>query len=287
MWDGETLQVRHSLSSYPVTNVLGAFPSPDGRLFLMPTAEGGLWLTELALGAISPPVCLITNGPRLLMAPVFQKTCFSDQAKWLAVADGQTLRLWNLKDQPRRSAVTLATGDFRLLRFSWDERLLGAVTGGILTEQTVLVWDLASGKEIVHFQPHRNYVAGVDFSHDGMVLATASWDNTCKLLDLHNGQKIATLRGPTLMAISSVCFSPDGRRLAAGVGGGSLILWDLETQREVLLLKLPVNLMNLVTPVRFNSNGDSLLAVDQSGFHLWRAPSWDEIDAVEKVRARE
>jgi len=275
VWDGQTLQVRQRMSNYPVTNVLVSFPSPDGRLLLMATAEGGLWLMDLAPGAVSPPVCLQTNGSRLTEAE------FSDQAKWLAVADTNALRVWNLTHQPRRSGSALAAGNFWGLRFSQDERLLGAVTGPIMTELTVLVWDVASGKELVRVQPHRDNVTGLDFSRDGTVLATASYDNTCKLFDLRRGHEITTLRGQ-LFALQSVCFSPDGRRLAAGTGDGGIIIWDLETGREVLVLKQHQNLVNLVFAVRFHPSGDSLLSVDQSTLHLWRAPSWAEIEAAEK-----
>jgi WD40 repeat protein len=167
------------------------------------------------------------------------------------------------------------------LRFSQDERLLGAVTGPIITDQTVLVWDVASGKELVRFQPHRDNVTAVDFSPDGMVLATASWDNTCKLFDLRRRQEITTLRGQVL-ALHSVCFSPDGRRLAAGLGDGGINIWDLETGREVLVLKRRQNVVNPVTAVRFHPSGDSLLSSDGETLHLWRVPSWAEIEAAEK-----
>ncbi|MGA2867324.1 MAG: WD40 repeat domain-containing serine/threonine-protein kinase, partial [Verrucomicrobiota bacterium] len=280
VWDGQTLQVRQRISSYPVKNVLGCRPSPDGRLLGMATAEGGLWLMDLAPGAVSPPVCLQTNGSRL------ERAAFSDQAKWLAVADGEALRVWNLKDQPPRPGFALAAGGFWGLRFSQDERLLGAVTGPIITEQRVLVWDVASGKELVRLQPHHNNIAGLDFSPDGTVLATASWDNTCKLFDLRRRQEITTLRGQ-LLSLHSVCFSPDGRRLAAGTGDSSIIIWDLETAREVLVLKGHGNLANVVSAVRFHPSGDSLLSSDGDTLHLWRVPSWAEIEAAEGRERKE
>ena len=34
--------------------------------------------------------------------------------------------------------------------------------------------------------------------------------------------------------------------------------------------------------VRFDSSGDSLLSLYQGALHLWRAPSWAEIEAAEK-----
>jgi WD40 repeat protein len=242
-------------------------------MLLMATAEGGLWLTHLAPGAVSPPVCLQTNGSQ------FRETAFSDQGKWVAAADGDALRVWDLKRQPPRPGLAVAAGNFWNLRFSRDERLLGAVTGPIMTEQTVLVWDVASGKELARFQPHRDGVFDLDFSPDGTVLATASGDNTSKLFDLRTRHEITTLRGQ-LMALFSVCFSPDGRRLATGTGGDEILIWDLETGREVLVLK---EHRNDVTMLRFLPTGDSLLSGDGETLHLWRAPSWAEIEAAEKT----
>ncbi len=180
----------------------------------------------------------------------------------------------------------LAAGKFGGLRFSRDERLLGAITGPIRTELTVLVWDVASRKELVRFQPHRDNVTALDFSPDRTLLATVSTDNTCKLFDLRrrSTNAIATLRGH-LMSLESVCFSPDGRRLAACTGGsgtigGGIIIWDLESAREVLFLK--PHGISAVVAVRFLPTGDSLLSIDGDGLHLWRTPSWEEINTAEK-----
>ena len=281
VWDGQTLQVRQRLSSYPVANVLFSVPSPDGRLILMATAEGALWLTDLAPGAASAPVCLQTNGSPL------QDAAFSDQAEWLAVADGQALRVWNLKNQPRRPGFVLAAENFRNLRFSHGERLLGAIMpGAIFPEQTVVVWDVASGKKLVRLQPPRDYLSELDFSPDGTVLATICANNTCKLFDLRRRQDITTLRGQ-LLSLHSVCFSPDGRRLAtvsngSGPAGASLIIWDLETSREVLVLKTGWNISIIAGAVRFHPSGDSLLLFGAHTLRLYRAPSWEEIAAAEK-----
>ncbi len=291
VWDGQTLQVRQRLASYPVPNVTGWRPSPDGRTLLMVTAEGGLWLTDLAAGAVSPPVCLQTTGSWFREAAFARwgETAFSDQAKWVAVADGEALRVWDLKDQPSRPGFLLAAGNFWGLRFSRDERLLGALTGPIRTGRTILVWDVASGKELARFQPHRDEVEDLDFSPDGTVLATASLDNTSKLFDLRTGHEITTLPGQ-LMSLYSVCFSPDGRRLATGTGPGydgiaEMLIWDLETRREVLVLKArdPGSIERCYPRVRFHPGGDSLFFISSRGtLHLWRAPSWAEIEAAEK-----
>ena len=277
--DGQTLEVRQRLSSYPVTNVLDCLPSPQGHLLLMATTEGGLWLTDLAPGAVSPPVCLQTNGSPLPSGD-YAHAAFSEQAKWLAVADGEALRVWDLNQHPPQPGSMLAAGNFWKLRFSQDERFLAAVAS---PNYTVLVWDVASGKKLVRFQPQREFISGLDFSPDGTVLATVSFDNTCKLFDLRqrSTNAIAILPGH-LGSLFSVCFSPDGRRLAAGTGGGGttgsgIIIWDLETDREVIALKTH----EVGRAVHFHPGGDSLLSSARGTMRLWRAPSWAEIAAAE------
>jgi WD40 repeat protein len=273
VWDGRTLEVRHRLSSYPAPDLIFVWPSPDGRLLLMGTANGGVWLTGIPPDVAIPSVCLQTNGSEAVNVQ------FSDAANWVALSDRDKLQVWNLTNQPPYPGVTLSTGKFWQVRFSPNERLLSAVTGPIPTERTVFVWDLASGEELVRFRPHRDNVSGIAFSPDNAVLATSSEDNTCKLLDLRRG-RVTTLRGQR-MALHSVCFSPDGDRLATGTGDGSIIIWDLHTGREVLVLRKHLGEMNMVRAVRFDPNGDSLVSVHDNKVHLWRAPSWQEIAAAE------
>lgn len=111
VWDGETLEVRKQISTYPVTNVVFSSPSPDARWLFMATAEGGLWLMDLAEAAGTRPVCLQTSGPQS------EAGVCSDHANWLAVADGKVLRVWNLKCQPPLLALAPAVGKVWMLRF--------------------------------------------------------------------------------------------------------------------------------------------------------------------------
>jgi WD40 repeat protein len=85
----------------------------------------------------------------------------------------------------------------------------------------------------------------------------------------------------------AVTFSPDGQRLVTGGGPGSdaVKLWDLSdpsTHRELMTLPGEGSLFYLVA---FSPDGRWLAARESIGnrFQLWQAPSWAEIDAVEKA----
>ena len=58
-------------------------------------------------------------------------------------------------------------------------------------------------------------------------VASASYDSTMRLWDAVTRACVKTLEGHGM--VRSVCFSPDGRRLASGSRDRTVRLWDMET----------------------------------------------------------
>ena len=66
----------------------------------------------------------------------------------------------------------------------------------------------------------------------------------------------------------------------SGGGNAALKLWDTESWQEVLTLEGegPQFLSSAFSP-----DGSAILAVNRARIvHIWRAPSWEEINAAEK-----
>jgi WD40 repeat protein len=84
----------------------------------------------------------------------------------------------------------------------------------------------------------------------------------------------------------SVAFSPDGKRLATGGAGESAVtLWDLESQQELLAL---AGEGSNFWRSEFSPDGNVLGSENMKGaLHLWRAPSWAEIEAAESQPAND
>jgi eukaryotic-like serine/threonine-protein kinase len=119
------------------------------------------------------------------------------------------------------------------------------------------------------------------FTADGKLLATATHRGFASIWDAATLQPVADLRG-FLQGVYSVAFSPDGQRLVAGSDGKEAIkLWDVESQQELLTLE---GEGTMFVPTAFSSDGAVLGSMNGSGIlHLWRAPSWTEIEAQEKA----
>ncbi|OQO13504.1 hypothetical protein B0A48_01733 [Cryoendolithus antarcticus] len=65
-----------------------------------------------------------------------------------------------------------------------------------------------------HIAAHKNTVQSVRFSPDSKLIASASWDKSCKLWDTTTGKLVYGFKGDARFL--SVAFSPDGSLLACG-----------------------------------------------------------------------
>ena len=120
-------------------------------------------------------------------------------------------------------------------------------------------------RDIRTFEGHRDDVVSLAFSSDGLLLATASSDETARLWDVETGQLLQTLAGHTA-PVSSVAFSPDGQFVATGSYDGTLRLWDVETGQLTLTMEHAA-----INDVAFSPDGQLLASKSQTEtLRLWR-----------------
>ena len=106
----------------------------------------------------------------------------------------------------------------------------------------------------------------IQFSPDGTQLAVGSnigvW-----LYDVETGEEKSLFTG----MCESLAFSPDGRFLANGGGGRAsetrIRLWEIATQREVLL----TNLYDSASALQFSSDGKTLVSLSNLGDTITRS----------------
>jgi WD40 repeat protein len=221
-WDPHTgRQVRTSTHA---GRAVGAVASPDGRLLVI--AEAGdhkyaLQFRDLETGKVLREVkCEKDDGGW---------PYFSPDGKTL-VTLGKGIQLW---DPDTGKVVYRLKGEVKLwtpafspdgktLAFAWEK------------EPGVVLWDLATRKEVRRLTQAPKEVSHLAFSPDGKTLAAGGLlnDPTIPLWDVRTGKLLRRLRaetGPT----RALAFSPDGKLLATAVGWGdsNVYLWDPQTGR--------------------------------------------------------
>jgi WD40 repeat protein len=99
-------------------------------------------------------------------------------------------------------------------------------------DNTLKLWDVATGQELRTFTGHTGEVKSLAFSPDGGSVLSGSGDNTVKLWDLATGQELRTFQGHS-GAVRSVAFFPDGRKFLSGSADKTVKVWDIATGREI------------------------------------------------------
>src|SRR5205823_3171455 len=134
-------------------------------------------------------------------------------------------------------------------------------------DNTVKIWDAASGQEILTLkgntievvgpeEPLSNGILSLAFSPDGKRLASGSPNQNVKVCDAVTGQETLTLKGHT-GHVFSVAFSPGGKRLASASASqdNTVKVWDATRSEETLTLK---GQTSDVTSVAFSPDGKRL-----------------------------
>ncbi|MCL2639204.1 MAG: DUF4365 domain-containing protein [Phycisphaerales bacterium] len=95
-------------------------------------------------------------------------------------------------------------------------------------DNTLRLWDLATGKTLAVWIGHTDPVYTVEITSDGTRALSGSGDNTLRLWDFATGKTLAVLEGHT-RSVMSMPITPDGTRALSGAHDKTLRLWDLTT----------------------------------------------------------
>jgi hypothetical protein len=179
-------------------------------------------------------------------------------------------------DAPERSAArakppgalrprTLSghTGRVLCLAFRPDGGRLAS--GG--QDQTVRLWEVASGKECAALPGGAGPVRALAFSPDGKTLASGHDDQAVRLWDLDAGRERLVLRRHT-GPVRALAFSPDGKILASTSYDQGIRLWDVAVGEEIGNLR---EHLDRVLCLVFSPDGNTLV----SGGYDRKVILWD------------
>ena len=240
--------------------------SPDGSTLASGSVDRTIQLWDLAMGSVRATL----EGHEGSVLAV----TFSPDGRTLASGSrDNTVKLWDVAAQTARATLKGYTDSS--VAFTPDGRRLAA--GGV--DDTVRFWDVESGEPIQTLHVRRNSVHAVAFSPDGQRLAlghSVGSGVTVQVWALDDERTQFAFEGPE--EVTSVCFSPDGKTLAAAGLSGQVKLWDSAVGEERATLT-PLGRNQYFRPsailsIGFSPDG-SLLAM---GLHLQMGPNvqiWD------------
>lgn len=161
------------------------------------------------------------------------------------------------------------------LGFSADGRWLA--TGG--DDRRLIVWEANTGKKVAEVADFLGGIRSLAFRPDNKRLAVGQDDGKIAFIDTATWKipgPPLSLPGPRSRtgpfherenSITSISFSPDSKRMASGVGDGSLVLWRVDEGdwrgRELSGHK------GRILHTAFSSDGARLVSVDDSEAVLW------------------
>jgi WD40 repeat protein len=245
----------------------------EGRHLVTISSNGVLQVCELPSGRLLRQFGKYTTGISL-----YQLYRFQTGRNVVLAGDTNHVDLWNLDTFQLTGSWphSIAEGN-QFVVSEAGEWLLNATYGGIFTRIN------STTKESVTRQLDINAVISMAFSPDGRQFAAGSWLGYVDVRQTDSFRPVAVLGIRRLpMFVSS--FTPDGSRLlTCDYGTETLRLWDLKTQRELIVLEGDKADFKGNFNVQFSSDGN-LLGVGYSGsLHVYAAPTLAEIDAAEKT----
>jgi WD40 repeat protein len=198
------------------------------------------------------------------------------QGKMIASGSGDgTIRLWDSTTGSKLRVLTAhPNNSVRTLAFSPNGKVL-ASAGRAWMGRSLLLWDVAGGKEIRRFQDKEGDYGSLVFSPGGDTLASAS-GSQIQLWDVASGKVVRQLKGHR-DNVTCIAFSPNGKILASGSGvhDWTVRLWDPSTGKEIRALK---EHHGMVLSVAFSPDSRVVAGAGVSGkVHLWEVATGKEL----------
>jgi RNA polymerase sigma factor (sigma-70 family) len=246
-------------------------PAEQARAVKLVTLHGHSGLNAIAL---SPDGKVLASAGTDYLVKLWDVEARKERATLREAADPR------MPIEPRASHVW----SVQAVVFSPDGKTLASASN----DQTVKLWDVATGAEKATLRGHTVFLYSVAFSPDSKTLASAGGvqlaafksyqslkdvpkddealkeTGEVKVWDLATGKERTFYRGDT-GRVFSVAFSPDGKTLAAGLRDGAIRLWDVATGGERACFREKAE----VHAVAFSPNGKTLASTQGDKVKLW------------------
>jgi len=184
---------------------------------------------------------------------------------------------------PEYRALEGHNGAVRCVTFSPDGKKLISASH----DNSLRVWDYASGKLMKILRGHAGWVRSCDFSPDGQSVVSASQDHQAKLWSLEGYEEVRVVHVRVLSghddAVLAARFSPDGKQIVTASRDRTAKMWDFASGKQLQTLaeghsflassaaffpdgkRMVTSAMDNTTRIWDVSNGTQLTRLDGTG----------------------
>ena len=242
--------------------------------------DGGI----LAATAMAPPNLLLAKNP--IMKKLFRHPWLSykqsaetsllfftagspDQYDRLPAGDEEWVRLWRARADVGVSVGKEAVASTRPLAVSAD----GLAMAMYAVDGSVCIVDRITGQAHATLEGHRGRLTHVEFSPDGVRLATLGANGVLRLWNPGSG-RLVFMCGDTGGSAAAFTFSPDGSRIAAIVDSSrnhhEVPVYATSDGRHISTVTTPIALSSHESQVAFSPDGGRLATTShENELHLW------------------
>ena len=259
MWDVQTEQI---INQYKSNNSKKVSFSQDGKQILM---VGFSSFSVLDVDSWTVVKTKVRNN-EITAASILP------DAQRVAVAVENRLEIWKDYDDVHRDV-----NDYNYWLSPNNKRIAWIVDNDIrywLEHKTVYLHEELMG--------HNDRINSISYSPDGIYVASASYDATIKLWDVHKMEAVKTYEGHT-NKILSVEFSNDGRLILSASEDRTVRVWDVESGVELFRILVEEDKDDELYKASFSPDNKSIATIstpigsDCSIIKIWTYPSLQEL----------
>lgn len=236
--------------------ITGIAFSPDGNYFTTMNSNWGVLSYKVPEhGKVAHQKSYFTNSGRTIV--------YSADSKYFAAASNDTLRLWNTE---LRKWTILYKCDTTInsLVFSPNNAQI-AIS---FKDRPIKIFDIQKRASVLTIHDMMDGATCLAYSPDGKRIAATGY-GWAGVWDTESGVKLTNLIQQTddKNWIEAISFSPEGDKIAVGLGDGHIRFLSYENTPVVKTLR---GHSDYVTAIRFDPKTDNLLTgSDDDGLRLW------------------
>jgi WD40 repeat protein/beta-lactamase regulating signal transducer with metallopeptidase domain len=235
IFDASTGKELYSLHSHK-DGVRSLVFDPESKYLATGSIDGTVRIWEVATGKELSELKASAAGVNCVAWSPDGKTLAAASKPAESPQPGE-VRLWSCEVRPagnafkEKAVLKGHTSSVLAVRFSPDGKMLVSAGGTYAEFGDVIVWDVATQKQVLGLNGHKQWVEALAFSKDGKTLYSAGGtsDSRGEVRIWQVGGQSWQVKGAHKGSVCCAAWSPDSKTLATGSYDRTIKLWDAAT----------------------------------------------------------